>query len=140
LLLLAIICSYKSGYNTVMTLDRTCRAVMVDLVRAVLGDMSDEQAISYVEKYMASPKCGTDSYKLYSKSAKEAIESAVGESDEPDYYLFGNNETVGRRPLRTMNLDVHFIDLPEELMQLATRMPDGRKMLYSLEDESVISE
>ena len=140
LLLLAIICSYKSGYNTVMTLDRTCRAVMVDLVRAVLGDMSDEQAISYVEKYMASPKCGTDSYKLYSKSAKEAIESAVGESDEHNCYLFGNNETVSRRPLRTMNLDVHFIDLPEELMQLATRMPDGRRMLYSLEDESVISE
>ena len=69
-----------------------------------------------------------------------AIKSAISEFDDAIYFLFDNNETIGRRPLRSMNLDVDNIELPKELMQLAERMPDGKEILYSLEDEAVIME
>ena len=39
-----------------------------------------------------------------------------------------------------MNLDVNDIELPPELQRLAQQMPDGRNLLYSLEDEQVIME
>ena len=140
LILLTIICSYKSGYTTLMTLDKTCRSVMTELVKLVLGYRSEAKAIDYVWKYMDSPQEGTNSYKLYSNQAKTAIKSTIGEYDEAIHYLFDNNETVGKRPLRSMNLDVDDIELPKELMQLAERMPDGKGLLYSLEDEKVMLE
>lgn len=140
LILLTIICSYKSGYTTLMTLDHTSRSVMAELVKLVFRRVSDAAAFDYIEKYMASPQKGTDSYKTYSKQAKLAIKSAISEFDDAIYFLFDNNETIGRRPLRSMNLDVDNIELPKELMQLAERMPDGKEILYSLEDEAVIME
>lgn len=140
LLLLTIICSYKSGYTTLMTLDYTSRAVMAEFVKQVFGYRSDAKAIDYVEKFMTSPQKGTDLYKTYSNQAKIDIKKAIGEFDDAIHFLFDNNEKIGRRPLRSMNLDVDDIELPKELMQLAEHMPDGRSLLYSLEDENVIAE
>lgn len=34
-----------------------------------------------------------------------------------------------------MNLDAKDIELPPELLRLAQQMPDGKEILYSLEDE-----
>lgn len=135
LVLLTIICSYKSGYTTLMTLDPECRKVMAELVRLVLGRMTESAAIDYVWKYMTSPKQGADSYKTYSNFAKQSIVAAIGEYDDAIHFLFDNNETIGKRPLRSMNIDVNDIMLPKELMLLAQQMPDGKSILYSLEDE-----
>ena len=140
LLLLTIICSFKSGYNTLMTLDKTCRSVMTDLVKLVFGYRSEDKAIDYVWKYMDSPQDGTNFYKQYSNMAIKTIDKAIGEYDNADHFLFDNNETIGKRPLRSMNLDVNDIELPPELQRLAQQMPDGRNLLYSLEDEQVIME
>ena len=140
ILLLTIICSYKSGYTTLMTLDPTCRAVMMQLVKQVFRRVSDAEALDFMEKFMVSPRYGTDLYKKYSRDAKNSIESTIGEFDDATHFLFGNNEKIGRRPLRSMNLDVNNIELPNDLMLLAERMPDGKELLYSLEDEEVIAE
>ena len=139
LLLLTIICSYKSGYTTVMTLDTTCRSVMLALVKLVLG-ISEEKGKEYISKYMTSPQRGTDNYKIYSNDVKRSIKSAIGEYDEVTHFLFDNKENIGRRPLRSMNLSPQNIELPEELRKLAGQMPDGKKILYSLEDERIIDE
>jgi TPR repeat protein len=140
LLLLTIICSFKSGYNTVMALDTTCRSVMAELVRLVFRRVSEGAALEYVWKYMTSPKTGTDSYKTYSNFAKQSIVDAIGEYDDAIHFLFDNNETIGKRPLRSMNIDVNDIVLPKELRLLSQQMPDGKEILYSLEDEVVIAE
>lgn len=140
LLLLTIICSYKSGYTPLMTLDRASRSVMTTLVKLVFRRVSDPKAIDYMEKYMVSPQKGSDSYKSYSNQAKMAIVTAIGELDDAIHFLFDNNEKIGRRPLRSMNLDFADIELPEELAKLAERMPDGKELLYSLEDEEVVME
>ena len=140
LFLLTIICSFKSGYNTLMTLDKTCRSVMTDLVKLVFGYRSEAKAIDYVWKYMDSPQGGTNFYKQYSNIAKNTIDNAIGEYDDANKFLFYNNETIGKRPLRSMNLDVNDIELPPELLRLAQQMPDARNLLYSLEDEKVIME
>ena len=85
---------------------------------------------------MTSPKSGSsDSYKTYSNFAKQSIEKAIGECDDAFHFLFDNNETIGKRPLRSMNIDVNDIELPQELAHLAQQMPDGRKILYLLKDE-----
>ena len=140
LMLLTIICSFKSGYNTVMALDATCRSIMAELVKLVFRRVSEAAALEYVWKYMTSPKTGTDSYKTYSNFAKQSIVDAIGEYDDAIHFLFDNNETIGKRPLRSMNIDVNDIVLPKELMLLAQQMPDGKEILYSLEDEIVIAE
>ena len=140
LMLLTIICSFKSGYNTVMALDTTCRSVMAELVRLVFTHVSERAALEYVWKYMSSPKSGSDSYKTYSNFAKQSIVDAIGEYDVAIHFLFDNNETIGKRPLRSMNINVNDIVLPKELMLLAQQMPDGKDILYSLEDEIVITE
>ena len=140
LMLLTIICSFKSGYNTVMALDTTCRSVMAELVRLVFRRVSERAALEYVWKYMSSPKSGSDSYKTYSNFAKQSIVDAIGEYDVAIHFLFDNNETIGKRPLRSMNINVNDIVLPKELMLLAQQMPDGKDILYSLEDEIVIAE
>ena len=140
LLLLTIICSFKSGYNTVMTLDKTCQKIMAELVRLVLVRKTEAAAIKYIRKYMDNPKKGYNPYKTYSKDAKQTIEDAIGEYDEPMNFLFDNNKKIGKLYLRSMNLDFNDIELPHELMQLAIQMPDGKDILYSLEDEDVVSE
>ena len=108
---------------------------MAELVRLVLGRMTESAAIDYVWKYMTSPKQGADTYKTYSNFAKQSIVTAIGEYDDTIHFLFDNNETIGKRPLRSMNIDVNDIMLPKELMLLAQQMPDGKSILYSLEDE-----
>ena len=135
LLLLTIICSFKSGYSTVMALDKTCRSVMAELVRLVLGYRSEAKAIDYVWKYMDSSRNGTNFYKQYSNDAKKSIDRAISEYDDAIHLLFDNNETIGKRPLSSMNLDAKDIELPPELLRLAQQMPDGKEILYSLEDE-----
>ena len=89
---------------------------------------------------MSSPKSGSDSYKTYSNFAKQSIVDAIGEYDVAIHFLFDNNETIGKRPLRSMNINVNDIVLPKELMHLTQQMPDRKDILYSLEDEIVIAE
>ena len=139
LMLLAIICSYKSGYNTLMTLDRSCRTVMKRLISMGLGLMSNDELDNYIYQFMGEPKgktkVKTDYYKQYSNLAKREIVNAIGDNDDAIHFLFDNNDAVGRRPLRSMNLDVNEISLPQDLLQLANDMPDGRKILYDYENE-----
>jgi hypothetical protein len=84
---------------------------------------------------MDSSRNGTNFYKQYSNDAKKAIDRAISEYDDAIHYLFDNNEKIGKRPLRSMNLDAKNIELPPELLRLAQQMPDGKEILYSLEDE-----
>lgn len=133
LLLLTIVCSYKSGYNTVMTLDKQCRAVMAKLVMLVLG-LKPQAAVGYIDKFMANSKSGTDSYKTYSNYAKIAVKSAVEYMDDANHFLFDNNKTIGQRSLRTMNIHPSDIELPPELSQLADEMPDAEPILLDMVD------
>lgn len=137
LVLLTIICSFKSGYTTVMALHPTCRQVMGRLASLVLGKMSEAAAKDYALEYMTSPRNGSDSYKMYSNLAKRSIRDAIAEYDDAIHFLFDNRETIGRHPLRSMNIDANDIELPRELAELANAMPDGKNILYSLEDERV---
>lgn len=129
LYLLTIVCSFKSGYTTMMATDKDCRPILKELVQLVHGS-GISNLDNYVEDMMGyekekEKKRNEDYYKQYSNKAKNVIKEAVGSRDEADIFLFNNNEKIGRRPLRSMNLDPQNIDLPPELMDLAIRMPDA---------------
>ena len=112
---------------------------MKRLISMGLGLMSNDELDNYIYQFMGEPKgktkVKTDYYKQYSNLAKREIVNAIGDNDDAIHFLFDNNDAVGRRPLRSMNLDVNEISLPQDLLQLANDMPDGRKILYDYENE-----
>ena len=143
LFLLTIICSYKSGYTTMMAKSDTCRPVLKDLARLVKGrqipDLDD-----YVDGFMGYEKDETkrkneDYYKQYSNLAKTAVKQAVGIRDDVIYFLFDNYRILGRKFVRRTNLDPQDIVIPQELKDLADRMPDAMKVL-NLPDNQVVME
>ena len=142
LYLLTIICSFKSGYTTMMAADKACRPILKELVHLVHGNSIDNLDV-YVEDMMGyekekEKKRNEDYYKSYSNWAKIDIKKAVGVRDEVDIFLFDTIRTTGRKMLRRMNLDPQNIDLPPELMDLAIRMPDAFDVLQSAEPQRVM--
>ena len=74
-------------------------------------------------------KINKDYYKQYSNQTKRAVKDAIGNVDETTYFLFDNRTIANRQNLRRMNLDPQFIQLPQELMDLASKMPDALDVL-----------
>ena len=133
LFLLTIICSYKSGYTTMMAADKNCRPVLKELVQLVHGSRISNLDL-YVEGMMGyerevEKKKNEDYYKQYSNKTKNVIKTAVGVRDDFNCFLFDNVRTAGRKILRRINLDLQDIDIPEELMDLAVRMPDAMDVM-----------
>ena len=129
LFLLTIICSYKSGYSTVMAADKDCRPILKELVQLVNGNRISDLD-DYVEGMMGyekevEKKKNEDYYKQYSNMAKKVIKNAIGVRDDAYYFLFDNVRISGRKNLRRINLDTQSIEIPQELMDLATRMPNA---------------
>ena len=90
-----------------------------------VGNLDD-----YVEGMMGyekdvEKKKNEDYYKQYSNMAKNVIKKAVGVRDDAFYFLFDNVRTSGRKILRRVNLDPQHIEIPQELIDLAVRMPDA---------------
>ena len=141
LYLLAIICSYKSGYTTKMAKDPTCRNILKQLVRLVL-DKKNINLDDYIDGYMyyehdKEKKKNEDYYKQYSNIAKQTIKKEVDNSDEVIYYLFENTPISGRQNLRHTILDTDSIKLPEELMELARNMPDAIDVLKQSDNQMI---
>lgn len=137
LILLTIICSYKSGYCTMMATDKNCRPLLKTLAQWVNGD-SIHDLDDYVEGMMGfekeeSKKKNEDYYKQYSNMAKNAIKAAVGVSDNASFFLFENVRTTGRKILRRTILDPQYIVIPQELMDLAIKMPDALDVMQQSE-------
>ena len=143
LLLLTIICSYKSGYTTAMAKDEACRPVLKELVRLV----NNEQIYDldgYVEGYMGyekddAMKKNEDYYKQYSNKAKTAVKSAVGIRDAVINFLFENHRIAGRKVIRRMNIDAENIELPSELFELTQIMPDAMNVLQNADKQKIMS-
>ena len=130
LFLLTIICSYKSGYSTEMAKDNDCIPLIGQLVNYVFGEQfSDKYLNIYIEEYMSSGMENSKYYRPYSKLAKEAVSKSLGMKDDPICFLFDNELIVGRKKLRRMNLATQNIELPQELADLAIRMPDALDVL-----------
>lgn len=129
LYLLTVICSYKSGYTTMMAADKDCRPILRELVQLVNGSRISNLD-DYVEGMMGyereeEKKKNEDYYKQYSNMAKNVIKKSVGVRDDAYYFLFENVRTTGRKILRRINLAPQDIEVPQELMDLAVRMPDA---------------
>lgn len=136
LFLLTIICSYKSGYTTMMAADKGCRPMLKELVQLVNGSRISNLD-DYVEGMMGyereeEKKKNEDYYKQYSNMAKNVIKKAVGVRDDAYYFLFDNVRTMGRKILRRINLDPQSIEMPQELMDLAARMPDASDVMQQI--------
>ena len=141
LFLLTIICSYKSGYSTMMAADKGCRPILKELVQLVNGSRISNLD-DYVEGMMgyerdAEKKKNEDYYKQYSNMTKNVIKKAVGVRDDAYYFLFENVKTSGRKLLRRINLDPQNIEIPQELMDLAVRMPDAIDVMQRTEYQEI---
>ena len=142
LYLLTIICSYKSGYTTMMVADKDCRPILKELVQLVHGS-SVGNLDFYVEGMMGyekdeEKKLNKDYYKQYSNLTKRAIKEAVGVRDDDFYFIFDNVRTAGKKILRHINLDPQDIDIPQELMDLAVRMPDAFEVMQRSEGQTIL--
>lgn len=138
LVLLTIICSYKSGYTTKMAEEKRCQVVMAELIRLVLGDMPEQDIIRYIRDFMYGRD--TDGYKQYSNIAKRTLREAVGSKDEKQYYLFNVSQTLRRQSLKRMAMDVEDIELPQEFVRLAKAMPDAMEVLQTIDNQKVPKE
>ena len=141
LYLLTIICSFKRGYTTLMAVDPTCRPLLKTLVQLVMGNHINHLD-DYVEGMMGyekdvEKKRNEDYYKQYSNLTKNAIKKAVDVRDDAIYFLFDNIKTTGRKNLRRINLDTQYIDLPQELMNLAARMPDAEDIIQQSVNQEI---
>ena len=134
--LLAIICSYKSGYSTEMAKSDACKPIILYLYKSVRPDCKDGEARLFIENYLDTAR--NNYYKTYSSRAAQAITKAVDGKDDEDYYLFDNTLSKNRKVLRRMKLDVSDIELPGELIVLAQKMPDAKNILYPSEKQERI--
>ena len=133
LYLLTIICSYKSGYTTKMAKSDDCKPILRELIQLVLNEPI-QNADYFINEFMhyesdSPDKINKDYYKQYSNQTKRAVKDAIGNVDETTYFLFDNRTIANRQNLRRMNLDPQFIQLPQELMDLASKMPDALDVL-----------
>jgi TPR repeat protein len=135
--LLAIICSYKSGYTTEMAKSDTCRSVIAQLYRMLVPDSKDNEVRWFIENFLET-NAKNNYYKTYSYRATKAIENAIGMKDDPSYYLFDNVSLKNRKILRRMLIDVNDIELPQELSRLAQSMPDATDVIYPTGNQELI--
>lgn len=139
LMLLTIICSYKSGYCTVMAKDKQCKPLLMELVRLANNQVSN--LAYYVEAFMGyekeeADKKNEDYYKQYSNIAKKTMKEAIGHRDDAIFFLFDNNRVDGRKYVRRTVLDPQDIELPPELMDLAIRMPDAMNVIQGVDSQN----
>ena len=143
LLVLTIICSYKSGYTTLMAKSDACRPMLKELVHLVLGRMVTDLD-RYVEGFFGyehdpAMKKTEDYYKQYSNRLKIDLGNAIGLRDKPINFLFNRNRVSGRKFVRRTVLDPQDITIPQELMDLAGRMPDAMDILQVADKQAVSS-
>jgi hypothetical protein len=143
LFLLTIICSYKSGYTTMMAKSDACRPILKELVQMVLGrKVTDlDRYIDGFFGYEQDPvmKKTEDYYKQYSNTAKTDVKKAIGLRDNPMKFLFDSHRVAGRKFVRRTVLDPQDITIPQELMELANRMPDAMGVLQGVDKQFVTS-
>ena len=139
LYLLAIICSYKSGYTTKMAKSEACRPVLKELVQLVNSQFVDHPEY-YIDEYMyyttdKEKQRNEDYYKQYSKIATRTIKESVENKDDFSDFLFSNTSIAGRQNLRRIRLDPQHIEMPPELEELANRMPDVYEVLKNTDNQ-----
>ena len=135
--LLAIICSYKSGYTSDMAKNADCQAVIVDLYKLVIPDARDSEAKYFIENFLYTDT-NNNYYKQYSRRISIAIEKAVGVNDDTDCFMFNNEVSKNRKVLRHMCIDAEDIEIPSELMKLAQTMPDAMDVLNLSDNQDVM--
>jgi hypothetical protein len=135
--LLAIICSYKSGYTSDMAKNADCQAVIVDLYKLVIPDARDSEAKYFIENFLYTDT-NNNYYKQYSRRISIAIEKAVGVNDDTDCFMFNNEVSKNRKVLRHMCIDAADIEIPSELMKLAQIMPDAMDVLNLSDNQRVM--
>lgn len=135
--LLAIICSYKSGYTRDMAKSSDCLPLIVGLYKQVVPNAKDSEARYFIENFL-DPDSKNNYYKLYSYRATQAITKAVGINDDPTLYLFDNEALKNRKVVRRMLIDAKDIELPAELMELARVMPDAMNVLNLSDKQEVM--
>ena len=139
LMLLTIICSYKSGYCTVMAKDKQCKPLLMELVRLANNQVTNlaycVEAFMGYEKEEADKK-NEDYYKQYSNIAKKTMKEAIGHRDDAIFFLFDNDRVDGRKYVRRTVLDPQDIELPPELMDLAIRMPDAMDVIQGVDSQN----
>ena len=138
LYLLTLICSYKSGYTTMMAKSESCKPVLKELVRLVCGNHV-QNLDYYVEAFMSyekdeADKKNEDYYKQYSNKAKTTLKKSVEVNDDAIWFLFDSKRT-GKKIIRRSNLDFQNIELPPELMELAISMPDAMDVIQDTEKQ-----
>ena len=139
LYLLAVICSYKSGYTTKMAKSEACRPVLKELVQLINSQFVDDPN-KFIDEYMyyttdKEKQRNEDYYKQYSKIATRTIKESIEEKDDFCDFLFYNISVTGRQNLRRIRLDPQFIEMPPELKELADRMPDAYEVLKSFDSQ-----
>jgi hypothetical protein len=113
-----------------MAKNNECIPLIGQLVNYVFGEQfSDKYLNIYIEEYMSSGMENSKYYRPYSKLAKDAVCKSLGMKDDPIYFLFDNDVIVGRKKLRRMNIEPQNIELPQELVDLAIKMPDALSVL-----------
>ena len=137
LYLLAIICSYKSGYSTYMAKSDACLPIIAQLYKMVVPGSKDSEVKFFIENFLYTD-AGNNYYKQYSYRATQAIKKAVGTIDDPICYLFDNVVLENRKVLRRMLIDVQDIELPAELSSLAQSMPDAMDILNQSDSQVVM--
>ena len=135
--LLAIICSYKSGYTSDMAKNSDCQSVIVDLYKLVIPNAQDSEAKYFIEKFLYTD-AKNNYYKQYSRRISEAITKAVGVRDDVDCFMFNNEVLKNRKFVRHMCIDAEDIEIPSELMKLAQTMPDAMNILNLSDNQKVM--
>ena len=136
--LLAIICSYKSGYTSEMAKSADCHPIIADLYKKVIPNAKDSEVRYFIETFLVTDN-RNNYYKQYSYRATHAITEAVGINDEPMYYQFDSKVLKNRKNVRRMHIDPDNIELPAELIKLAQVMPDAMDVL-NLPDKQEVME
>jgi hypothetical protein len=80
-----------------------------------------------------------DYYKQYSNRLKIDLGNAIGLRDKPINFLFNRNRVSGRKFVRRTVLDPQDITIPQELIDLAGRMPDAMDILQVADKQAVSS-
>ena len=137
--LLAIICSYKSGFTRMMVNEdhiQRFRPYLKELILLVFGEMTDKEIDLFIERFLIN----SGYFRSYSYGALTGISTCVDIKDEALYYKFDGYKTVGRQNLRRMIMDVKDIELPQELLSLAKAMPDAKEVLQTIDNQDDLKE
>ena len=136
--LLAIICSYKSGFTRMMVNEnhiQRFRPYLKELILFVFGERTDREVDLFIERFLID----NGYFRTYSYQATNAISACVDIMDEALYYIF-DSKKIGRQNLRRMEMDVRDIELPQKLLKLAEAMPDAKEILQAADNQDDLKE